>query len=532
VVDLRDVVYFVSTTALFLVLALGAMQSDRLSHGRAEWQRMRLGTAVVAALVLMVNLVGSYVRGRVDLTAGNLYTLEEGTRELLGDLDDLVQVKLFASTELPPEFQLQLRDVRDLLSDMRRASNGNLVVTDENPDEDEDAAEEASQLGIYPVEFNVLRDDQFEVRRGYYGLAVVYADESEVIPVIERTDDLEYRLASAVYDMTTTERPGIAFLEGFGARRPTDVQGLTQTLGDRYAIRSVNLSGDSAQALDRDSTEVLVIAGPQEPLDSSAVARVRAFLDAGGAALVMAEPVRIDPQSPNPLPLTSGLEELLSERGVVVSRRMVVDLASSERVNMGRQGIYQVIASYPLWPVALPAGRHAITTGLSSLSMGWAGEVEITDSATVQPLWRTSEAAGLHGVGSPIFPDQDWNVPEEEMRVRALAAAVTPAVGDSAGRMVVVGDVTFSEPQFVQQNPANLTFLANAIDWLARDEALIAIRSKNRTPPNLLFESDMSRNALKWGNQIGVPLLFVLFGVVRVTGRRRRAERRWGEVVS
>jgi ABC-type uncharacterized transport system involved in gliding motility auxiliary subunit len=262
------------------------------------------------------------------------------------------------------------------------------------------------------------------------------------------------------------------------------------------------------------------------------VARVRAFLDAGGAALVMAEPVRIDPQSPNPLPLTSGLEELLSERGVVVSRRMVVDLASSERVNMGRQGIYQVIASYPLWPVALPAGRHAITTGLSSLSMGWAGEVEITDSATVQPLWRTSEAAGLHGVGSPIFPDQDWNVPEEEMRVRALAAAVTPAEGDSAGRMVVVGDVTFSEPQFVQQNPANLTFLANAIDWLARDEALIAIRSKNRTPPNLLFESDMSRNVLKWGNQIGVPLLFVLFGVVRVTGRRRRAERRWGEVVS
>ena len=87
-------------------------------------------------------------------------------------------------------------------------------------------------------------------------------------------------------------------------------------------------------------------------------------------------------------------------------------------------------------------------------------------------------------------------------------------------------------PQFMQQNPANLTFLANSINWLAQDEALIAIRSKNRTPPNLVFESDMSRNLLKWGNLVGVPLLFVLLGVVRVTGRRRRAEARWKEVVA
>jgi ABC-type uncharacterized transport system involved in gliding motility auxiliary subunit/ABC-type transport system involved in multi-copper enzyme maturation permease subunit len=532
VVDLRDVVYFASTTALFLMLALGAVQRDRLSHGRAEWQRMRVGTAVVAGLVLMINLLGGYVRGRIDLTSGNLYTLEQGTRDLLGNLDDLVQVKLFASAELPPELQLQLRDVRDLLADMRRASNGNLVVTDTDPDEDEDAAEEASQLGVYPVEFNVLRDDQFEVRRGYYGLAVVYADESDVTPVIRQTDDLEFRLASAIYDMTTTERPGVAFVEGFGTKRFTDIAGLTQTLGERYRIGSVNIAGDSASAIDRDSTEVLVVAGPLQPLDSLAVQRVTDFVDSGGAALVLAEPVQLDPQNPSPLPLRTGLEGLLADRGVEVSTRLVIDLASSEQVNMGRQGIFQVIAPYPLWPRALPAGRHAITDGLNALSMGWAGEISILDSTNVVPLWQTSASAGLHGVAAPIFPDQEWNVPEEELQVRTLGVAITPPEGDPHGRMVVVGDVTFTEAQYVQQNPTNLTFVANAIDWLARDEALIAIRSKNRTPPNLLFESDLSRNVLKWGNLVGVPLLFVLVGMLRVTGRRRRAESRWREVVA
>jgi ABC-type uncharacterized transport system involved in gliding motility auxiliary subunit len=532
VVDLRDVVYFVSTTALFLMLALGAIQRDRLSHGRSEWQRMRLGTGVVAALVLMVNLLGSYVRGRIDLTSGNLYTLEEGTRELLGDLDDLVQVKLFASAELPPELQLQLRDVRDVLADMRRASNGNLVVTDVDPDADEEAAEEASQLGIYPVEFNVLRDDQFEVRRGYYGLAVVYADESDVTPVIQRTDDLEFRLASAIYDLTPTERPGIAFVQGFGMKQSNEIPGLAQSLGERYEIRSVDIAGDSAAAIDRDSTDVLVIGGPLEPLDSMAVQRVADFVDAGGAALVMVEPVRLDPESPSPLPLTSGLDDFLADQGVAVSRRLVLDLASSERVNVGRQGIFQVIAPYPLWPIALPASGHAITRGLTSLTMAWVGEVEVRDSATVEPLWGTSEAGGLHGVGAAILPDQEWDVPEEELQPRVLAAAVSPPEGDASGRLVVVGDASFVEPQFIQQNPGNLAFVANAIDWLARDEALIAIRSKNRTPPNLLFESDMSRNVLKWGNLIGVPLLFVLIGILRVTGRRRRAEARWKEVLA
>jgi ABC-type uncharacterized transport system involved in gliding motility auxiliary subunit len=84
----------------------------------------------------------------------------------------------------------------------------------------------------------------------------------------------------------------------------------------------------------------------------------------------------------------------------------------------------------------------------------------------------------------------------------------------------------------MQANPGNLLFLANAIDWLAQDEALINIRSKNRTPPGLVFESDATRNLLKFGNLIGIPLLFVLAGFLRVSGRRRRAEARWREVVS
>ncbi|MDX1645998.1 MAG: Gldg family protein [Longimicrobiales bacterium] len=532
VVDLRDVLYFLSTGGLFLTLATGAVAAERLSRERAEFGRLRIGTVVVLGIVVVLNLFGSRIRGRIDLTEDDLYTLSSGTRDVLSDLDDLVQVKLFASSELPAEVQLQLRDVRDLLADMRRASGGNLLVTDVDPEEDEDAAEEAAELGIRPVEFSVLRDDNFEVRQGYYGLALVYADESEVWPVIERTDDLEFRLVSEIYRMTTEDRPGVAFVQGFGAKTAAQIPGLTESLADRYRIRSLDIAGDSAPDISRDSTEVLVVAGATQPLDSLALGRIRSFMESGGSALVLVEPVILNPQSPMPIPASSGLEPLLEERGISLTDGLVLDLASSERVSLGRQGMFSVIAPYPLWPVVQPASDHPMTRGLSALTLGWGAALSISDDATgVTPLWQTTENGAIHAPTAPITPDQDWLIPPEDLGVRIVSAAHLPDDGDPSGRLVVVGDASMAEAQYLQANPGNLVFLANAVDWLAQDEALISIRSKDRTPPPLVLSSDLARNILKWGNLVGVPLLFVLAGLIRVSGRRRRAEARWKEVV-
>lgn len=540
VVDLRDVLYFVSTAALFLVFTAAVLLRDRLSHGRPEFGRLRVGVIAAAALVLVLNLLGGHIRGRMDLTRDNLFTLAPGSREILSDLDDLVSLKLFVSDELPPEVQLQLRDVRDLLADFRRASNANLLVEELNPDEDDDAQDQASALGVYPVEFNVLRDDEFQVKRGYYGLAVQYADQREVIPVIQRTDDLEFRLASAIHSMTTEERPGVAFLQGFGAKGDFELPDLRGSLADRYDVRSIQMAPDSSPPISVDSTQVVVVAGATQRLDSVAVGRIREFVDRGGAALLLLEPIYLDPQNPQPMPVYSGLEPFLEEAGLSFNASLVADLASSEQVSLGQRGFFNVIAPYPLWPIVAPSGDHITTRSLTSMTLSWAGALEATDSAAIVPLWQTTEAGVLRGPGMPIFPDQDWEVPRDQWAVRTVAAAVDPGQagedeGDGSipqGRMIVVGDASFLETQFARSNPQNVTFAANAIDWLAQDESLIRIRSKNRTPPALAFTSDWSRNFMKWGNLVGVPLLFVLFGIMRVTGRRRRAESRWKEVVA
>jgi len=543
VVDLRDVLYFLSTAGLFLFMAVGIMSRERLSAARSAHRRLRTGTAALIAMVVVLNLLGGNIRGRLDLTREGLYTLSDGTREILGGLDDIVTLKLVISDELPAELQSTLRDVADLVADLRGAAGGKLVVENLNPNDDEEVAREARNLGITQNEFNVLRDDEFVVRRGWFGLALLYADEREVIPFINRTDDLEFRIVSAIATMTTEERPGVAFLTGFGAQGPETFPSFARGLSDRYDIRTIDLTVDTVPDLNRDTLDIVVVAGPQQPLGTSAVDAIESFVDAGGSALFLIDKHQVSPESPMMYPVFTGLEGFLEARGVGTDAGVVLDYGSNSRISMGQQGGFNVVRPYPLWPIAVRGDPHPTTRDLSNLSLGWGTVLTVTDTA-VQRLWVTTELGAIQGAGGIIMPDALLAPDPDDFRTVTLAVALDPAAVDGGeastggdgsagpGRLIIVGDVDYLQEQFVRSNPPNLVVTLNAIDWLAQDEALISLRSKLRIPPVMAFTSDFQRVALKWGNLVGVPLLFVLLGVVRVTGQRRRTVARWPEVAS
>ncbi|MDE2783246.1 MAG: Gldg family protein [Gemmatimonadota bacterium] len=563
VVDLRDLLYFGSTCGLFLLLAVAALSQERLSHRSDAFRRLRLGTGVIALAVLMLNLLGGNVRGRLDLTRDDLFTLSDGSREILGELDDVVNLTLFVSDDLPQEIQLILRDVRDLVADLRGASNGMLNTAEVNPDDGEEEADQASSMGVMPIEFNVLRDDELQVRRGYFGLAVTYADDQEIMPVVDRADDLEFRLVSAIANMTMTEKPTLAFMSGFEAKESFQYRLFRESLADRYNITTVDLAADTlGPPVVPDSVDVLVVAAPLQPVSPMAARAIDSYLDGGGAALLLMERHTINPQSPMSMPVTTGLEDLLATRGVEASDEMVFDLASSERVQVP-QGFFSVIRPYPLWPIAFTGGEHAVVRDLGNASFGWAAPFTFDeDNAAVTALWTTTEGGGTQPPGGMIDPTQQFAASEDELGMHTLAVAIDPSLADTeaqgaedpedaeaedpaadeetpdptdatgpmpGGRIIAVGDGDFLEDRFAQNNSQNVIFAANAVDWLAQDDALIGIRSKNRSPPALAFESDTGRNALKWGSLVGVPVLFILFGFVRVTQRATRAERRWNE---
>ncbi|SVA66547.1 uncharacterized protein METZ01_LOCUS119401, partial [marine metagenome] len=403
-----------------------------------------------------------------------------------------------------------------------------------------DIAAEARSLGIIENEFNVLRDDEFEVRRGWLGLALLYADKQEVIPFISGTADLEFRIASAISVMTTDKRPSVAFLTGFGASEgTTEFPSLRRALTERYEISSIDLSGDTSLGLDPNNTDLVVVAGPKEPIPEARIKEIENFISGGGGALILVDKHQISLETPTTSLVMTGLEEFLEKRGIRIDEGLVMDYVSNSNISMGPQGLFNVIRPYPLWPIALKGNLHATTRDLNGLSVGWATALSVADSAQdIEKLWITTEAGGIQPPNSLIMPDALLQPDPDGLQTVTLAVALTGGNAESsentapAGRIIVVGDMDFLEESFVQVSPDNLIFAENAVDWLAQDEALISIRSKTRTPPPMVFTSDLQKAGLRWGNLIGIPLVVVFFGVMKVTGRRRRAEARWGDIIT
>tara|TARA_A100001037_G_C15134595_1_gene630427 strand:- start:408 stop:2648 length:2241 start_codon:yes stop_codon:yes gene_type:complete len=539
VIDLRDIVYFLSTAGLFVAMAVGLLVKQRLSEQRESYKRLRAGIAISLGLVVVTNLLGGNIGGRVDLTRESLYTLSPGSKETLDNLSDLVTLKLFISDELPSELQPTLRDVRDLISDMNRAGGDNLVVENLNPGDDLDIAAEARSLGIIENEFNVLRDDEFEVRRGWFGLALLYADQQEVIPFISGTADLEFRIASAISVMTTDKRPSVAFLTGLGALGENELPSLGRALMERYEVTSLDLSQEGDLGLDPENMDLVILAGPKEPVSEKKVNEIENFISEGGGALILVDKHQISLETPTTSLVTTGLEEFLQRQGIGVDEGLVMDYGSNSNISMGPQGLFNVVRPYPLWPIGLKGSLHATTRDLNGLSAGWATAITIADSVeNIERLWITTEAGGIQPPNSLIMPDALLQPDPDGFQTVTLAVAIgggetEPTTNDvREGRIIVVGDVDFLEESFIQVSPDNLIFAENAIDWLAQDEALIAIRSKTRTPPPIVFTSDFQKASLRWGNLIGVPLIIVIYGVMKVTGRRRRAEVRWGDFIA
>jgi ABC-type uncharacterized transport system involved in gliding motility auxiliary subunit len=510
----------VSLAAVFLVLAYFALMRRKLTrHGDAV-RRLRAGVALLIAGLVVLNLFGRRIGGRLDLTPGHAYSLSPGTRQILGALPDLVTIKLFASAALPPEVAFLKRDVDDLLRDYRTAGRGKVRLLIEDPAADTAAARDARTLGIPPVQFNVVGRGELQVKEGYLGIAVQYAEGHRTIPFVRQSNDLEYRLTSYIRTLTRTDRPAVGLLlatDRSAAARNRAFGTLREQLEQNYTVRSLTLEADSA--LPRD-LKVLIVAGVPDAIPAPELARLRAFLDSG-SLLVLASGLNLSADVPLATGRAVPWNDLLSPYGVSIGSDMVYDLASNAQVTMPTQ-FGQVIVPYPPWVRALSTRSSPINAEVDAVVLPWVSTVDTAHAApgSVTPLLTTSRAGGARHDQMVLSPTQQFS--RDSLAPRLLAVQVTPqrAPGAPRGRLIVVGSADFASDRYLRSGDAGLVFVQNAVDWLAQDEALIAIRSKDRSPPALVFASAATRSAVKYGNLFGIPLLIVVAGSLRLWRRR------------
>ena len=343
------------------------------------------GVAACLAIVVGLNIIASFAKYRFDLTAEKLFTLSDGTKQILQELDTPVQIRFYATRDdkvMPPQFKTHVRLVEDLLDEFRRSSDGKIKIEKFDPQPDSDAEDSARLDGVESQALSLTE-------RIYLGLAVSMLDETVPIPFLDpsREEHLEYEIIRAVSQVMTVEETVVGVMSSlpvFGANPMMVRMGQAQRqnpwvvieqLQQLFEVRQIEMT---AESIDEEVT-VLIVIHPKAISETTEYA-LDQFLLRGGNLLVFLDSLALtDPQpSQNnmmgPPPSTSNLPNLLKAWGLEFdSGKVVADLSFAKEISFG-QGVPAQIQPAVLFVNDNGINRsNVVTAQIDQLLMPFAG---------------------------------------------------------------------------------------------------------------------------------------------------------------
>lgn len=211
VIDLRDLVYYLSLTGIFLLLNTVSLDAIRWSQSQEAYRR-RVGitAGLLLANLLLINVWLFPLHGlRLDLTAGREFTISQTTRNLLDNLQEPLLMRAYISEQNHPLLSPLVPRIRDMLREYEIAAGGMLTAEVVDPIEDPDIETEAYQTyGIRPSPFQISGRHEASVINAYFDILIRYGDQTEIlnysdlIEVEPRPDGVDVRLRNLEYDLT------------------------------------------------------------------------------------------------------------------------------------------------------------------------------------------------------------------------------------------------------------------------------------------------------------------------------------------
>lgn len=369
------------------------------------------GLVLLAVLFLALIILNNALLGgvRLDLTENRLYTVSDGTRNILREIDEPLQLYFFFSskaTENVPYLRDYSDRVRDLLREFTLEADGGIRFTEIDPvpfSEDEDRA---GQYGLQAVSLGGAGDPI------YFGVAGTNAvDDLEIISFFQpdREAFLEYDLAKLVYTLSRTQRTVVGLMSslpmarGFDpvSRQPTEPWVVTTQMEQLFEVRSLDTGISSVD----EDIDLLVVVHPKNLGDATLYA-IDQFVMNGGKLMVF-----VDPNSDAELPRdpagatsalfsdrSSNLDRLFNTWGVQTNTtEAVLDQRQALTVNAAPgQPPVRHLAIIGIDSATISAD-DVITADLDRLNFGSASHITLADDSPLQmtPLVTSSEEAGV-----------------------------------------------------------------------------------------------------------------------------------------
>ncbi|MDH3587792.1 MAG: Gldg family protein [Gammaproteobacteria bacterium] len=497
-----------------------------------NWQKNLFslsGLAVMAVLLVgLIVLSNILLRGfRLDLTENRLYTVSEGTRNVLRKIDEPINVYFFYSeteARTVPSLRPYAVRVRETLEEFAQHADDKLRLQVIDPLPFSEEEDQASQFGLQAL-------PTASGASVYMGLAATNSvGDQETIPFFDpgKEATLEYDLAKLVYTLANPKKPVVGLMTGLSmggdfnpqTRQVDPAWVIDEQINSLFELRDLS---PGTSVID-DEIDVLMLVHPKN-LSDETLYGIDQFIMRGGKALIFVDPHAEvdrpveDPNNPAAAfaaSRSSSLERLFDGWGIAVSTASVLgDNVLALQIS-ARPGAPPARHLALLGLTAEQFNQEDVVTGdLTSVNLGMPGYIETKEDAAVAviPLMQSTDEAGTIPVDRVRFlsdPNALRDVFAPTGNKYTLAARISgqvasafpdgaPGDGDTEGHLavaedsinvVVVADVDMLADQFwvqvrsffgqriVTAWSGNGDFVVNTLDNLTGSSDLIGIRSR------------------------------------------------------
>ncbi len=466
--------------AVYAMLEPGKFQKF-LTGRQARYGSNTLVTSLAFLGILIVSNVLAFQNPKqlADLTAEKANTLSPEMITALEALPDKLTATAFFS-------QNQSTDSADqLLSNIKANSGNKFDYKFVDPDREPQLARENGITG----------DGKILLEMGGRKEIAAFADEGEILQAMIRLINPDER---AIY-----------FLTGHGERDTEqtneDNSAMTRvkaTLESKnYVVKQLSLLAENQVPEDAD---LVVIAGPLQPLSANEVKLLQGYLNNGGSLLVMEDSTAITDFGDSADPLA---EMLVKDWGISINNDVVIDLASPDPT-------ISVSASYDT--------SHAITRKMNNLVTFFPltrslSIAEVKADVQISLLVQTTSQSW----GETNLDDTNVSFDETTDMVGPMTLAIAAENTTNGGRVVVFGTSQFAIDQIFDQY-GNGDLFANSVDWAAEQENLTNITPKETITRTFMPASQGRILFLVFIVVLAIPGIFIALGVYTWFARRRQ----------
>ena len=390
-----------------------------------------LSLVITLIIIVLVNIIGSFVYTRFDLTSEKRYTLSNTSKDILRNLDDYVYFRVYLEGEFPAGFKKLRKETKEMLDEFRAYSK---FIDYEfiNPSESNDAAERQEtykilwQSGLNYYTETVQTNTGVQQIMIWPGIIMSYRENEMGIDLLSgesgqsqetvlnnSAQDLEYKLISAIKDISTTHRKTIAFVDGHGELSDNEVYDIASTLSKKYNIKRATLNEQvtalTKRDFDRDSNivikpsfDAIILAKPTQPFSEKDKFILDQYIMYGGKVMWLLDAVSADmdslqnAESAMGLALNLNLDDQLFKYGVKLNRNLLLAYPCAQIGLVTGEGsnLQSMLMPWYYFPLLGAASEHPIVRNLEAVKSDFVSSLEPTTSAPeIQkvPLLKTSD---------------------------------------------------------------------------------------------------------------------------------------------